>query len=183
MFGIHTEDHRLGDASRDAVLHEIAADRAHLAAVEAIDDAGLSPAARFERDLEVHNLRTTLFDAEEVRRWERTGLAAGEVGDAIFLLFARGRAPLAERLERITDRLEQTPAFLRAPDELRQLQLNLVRSHAAELASHFPNPRREMTLLRANVLTLGFSGIRWDVIELLCEMLNRRMYPVVPEKG
>src|SRR4030095_16471457 len=40
-----------------------------------------------------------------------------------------------------------------------------------------------MMLLRANVLTLGFSGIRWDVIELLCEMLNRRVHPVVPEKG
>jgi len=33
------------------------------------------------------------------------------------------------------------------------------------------------------VLTLGFSGIRWDVIELLCEMLNCRVHPVVPEKG
>ena len=40
-----------------------------------------------------------------------------------------------------------------------------------------------MMLLRANVLTLGFSGIRRDVIELLCEMLNRRVHPVVPEKG
>ncbi len=40
-----------------------------------------------------------------------------------------------------------------------------------------------MMLLRANVLTLGFSGIRGDVIELLCEMLNRRVHPVVPEKG
>ncbi len=112
VFGIHTEDHRLGDASRDAVLQEIAADRAHLAAVEAIDDGELSAAARFERDLEVHNLRRTLFEADEIRRWERTGMAAGEVGDAIFLLFARGAAPLTERLERITDRLEQTPGFL-----------------------------------------------------------------------
>src|SRR5438046_8201437 len=40
-----------------------------------------------------------------------------------------------------------------------------------------------MMLLRANVLTLGFSGIRCDVIDLLCEMLNQRVYPVVPEKG
>jgi histidine ammonia-lyase len=40
-----------------------------------------------------------------------------------------------------------------------------------------------MMLLRANVLTLGFSGIRWEVIGLLCEMLNRRVHPVVPEKG
>src|SRR6266508_6703683 len=40
--GIHTEDHRLGDGGRDAALQQIAADRAHLAAVEAVDAAGLS---------------------------------------------------------------------------------------------------------------------------------------------
>ena len=56
--GIHTEDDRLGDGSRDAVLEEIAAERTHLAAVEALDPAGLSQDARFERDLEIHNLRS-----------------------------------------------------------------------------------------------------------------------------
>ena len=40
--GIHEHDHRLGDASREAVLAEIAAERAHLAAVEALDSAALS---------------------------------------------------------------------------------------------------------------------------------------------
>ena len=38
-------------------------------------------------------------------------------------------------------------------------------------------------VLRANVLALGFSGIRIDIIEMLCEMLNRRVHPVIPEKG
>ncbi|HKF86165.1 MAG TPA: DUF885 domain-containing protein [Candidatus Limnocylindrales bacterium] len=114
QFGVHTEDHRLGDASRDAVLEEIAADRAHLSAVEALDDAGLSRAVRFERDLEVHNVRLTLFETDEVRSWERAGTAAGVIGDAVFLLFARGARPLAERLERITDRLEAVPAFVDA---------------------------------------------------------------------
>ena len=38
-FGIHTEDHRLGDASRDAAEHEIAEERAHLAKIEALDPA------------------------------------------------------------------------------------------------------------------------------------------------
>ncbi len=112
--GIHSEDHRLGDASRDAVLAEIAADRTHLAAVEALDPAGLSAAARFERDLELHNLRLGLFEADEIRRWERGSLAAGEVGDAVFLLFARGAAPMADRLDAIASRLEQVPAFLAA---------------------------------------------------------------------
>jgi uncharacterized protein (DUF885 family) len=112
LFGIHTEDHRLGDASRDAVLAEIAADRAHLAAVEALDPDGLSREARFERDLEVHNLRLSLFEQDEVRQWERRSQAAAELGDALFLLFARGAAPLAERLSAIASRLEQAPGFL-----------------------------------------------------------------------
>jgi histidine ammonia-lyase len=69
-------------------------------------------------------------------------------------------------------------------DELRKLQLNLVRSHACGIGQPLSEAEvRAMMLLRANVLTLGFSGIRWDVIELLCEMLNRRVHPVVPEKG
>ena len=112
MRGIHTEDHHLGDGSRDRILHEIAADRAHLAAVEALDDAGLSSAARFERDLEVHNLRYGLFEADVFRRWERTGTATDAIGDGVFLLFARGAAPMSERLERIADRLELAPAYI-----------------------------------------------------------------------
>ena len=74
---------------------------------------------------------------------------------------------------------------IRVPkDELRQLQLNLVRSHACGIGQPLSEPEvRAMMLLRANVLTLGFSGIRWEVVELLCEMLNRRVHAVVPEKG
>src|SRR5216110_933510 len=69
-------------------------------------------------------------------------------------------------------------------DALNQLQLNLVRSHACGIGQPLSEPEvRAMMLLRANVLTLGFSGIRWEVIELLCDMLNRRVHPVVPEKG
>ena len=68
--------------------------------------------------------------------------------------------------------------------ELRDLQLNLVRSHACGIGNPLSEPEvRAMMLLRANVLTLGFSGIRYEVIEMLCEMLNRRVHPVVPEKG
>ncbi|MDQ1323176.1 MAG: hypothetical protein QG587_511, partial [Chloroflexota bacterium] len=111
-FGIHSEDHRLGDAGRDAVEHEIAEEKAHLAAVEALDPAGLSASARFERDLEIHNVRLALFDADEVRRWEHRSQAAGDIGDAVFALFARGASPLSERIERIADRLEAVPAYL-----------------------------------------------------------------------
>jgi len=68
--------------------------------------------------------------------------------------------------------------------EIGALQLNLVRSHACGIGLPLSEPEvRAMMLLRANVLALGFSGIRPEVIELLCEMLNQRVHPVVPEKG
>ena len=70
------------------------------------------------------------------------------------------------------------------PDEIGALQLNLVRSHACGIGPPLSEPEvRAMMLLRANVLTLGFSGVRPEVIELLCQMLNRRVHPFVPEKG
>ncbi|HEY2711967.1 MAG TPA: histidine ammonia-lyase [Chthoniobacterales bacterium] len=70
------------------------------------------------------------------------------------------------------------------PDKLEQLQVNLVRSHCCGIGRPLSELEvRAMILLRANVLTLGFSGIRLEVIQLLVEMLNRRVWPVIPEKG
>src|SRR6266487_2605480 len=69
-------------------------------------------------------------------------------------------------------------------DALSELQLNLVRSHACGIGEPLSEPEiRAMMLLRANVLALGFSGIRLEIIQMLCEMLNGRLHPVVPEKG
>jgi histidine ammonia-lyase len=68
--------------------------------------------------------------------------------------------------------------------DLRQLQLNLVRSHACGIGNPLSEAEvRAMILLRANVLALGFSGVRLEIVQLLCEMINRHVYPVVPEKG
>ena len=110
--GIHTEDGRLGDGSREAVLGELAAERAHVEKVEALDAAGLSAAARLERDLEIHNLRRAIFDVDVVRTWERRSTALDTVGDALFLLFAQDYAPLPVRLDSIASRLEAMPRFL-----------------------------------------------------------------------
>ena len=71
-----------------------------------------------------------------------------------------------------------------AAGELRQLQLNLVRSHACGIGNPLSRPEvRAMILLRANVLALGLSGIRLAVIEQLCDLINRDVIPVIPEKG
>ena len=71
-----------------------------------------------------------------------------------------------------------------SPDKLEQLQVNLVRSHCCGIGRPLSEPEvRAMMLLRANVLTLGFSGIRLEVIQLLVAMLNKNICPVIPEKG
>jgi uncharacterized protein (DUF885 family) len=111
-FGIHTEDHRLGDATRDAVLDQLAKDKAHVAEIAAIDPDGLSGDAHLERELELHNVRREIFDTEEVRTWERRSTALDIIGDALFLIFAQDYAPLPERLDAIAGRLEAIPTFL-----------------------------------------------------------------------
>ncbi|MBA3768211.1 MAG: aromatic amino acid lyase, partial [Acidobacteria bacterium] len=71
-----------------------------------------------------------------------------------------------------------------APSELRELQLNLVRSHSCGVGAALSEiETRAMMLLRANVLALGLSGARAVVIDTLLAMLERGVYAVVPEKG
>ena len=69
-------------------------------------------------------------------------------------------------------------------ESLAALQLNLLRSHAAGVGEPLPvrAVRASMTL-RANVLAKGFSGIRRETLELLMQLLNRRVHPVVPSRG
>ncbi|HEY1263270.1 MAG TPA: histidine ammonia-lyase [Terriglobales bacterium] len=70
------------------------------------------------------------------------------------------------------------------PDQIRELQLNLVRSHAVGVGEPLPASEvRAMTLLRANSLAKGYSGIRPILVDTLCEMLNRGVAPFVPSQG
>jgi histidine ammonia-lyase len=69
-------------------------------------------------------------------------------------------------------------------DSLSQLQVNLLRSHAAGVGDPLPVPVvRAMMALRANVLAKGFSGIRVETLELLIALLNAGVHPVVPSRG
>lgn len=71
-----------------------------------------------------------------------------------------------------------------SPDQLRQLQLNLVRSHACGVGPPLTVAEtRTVTLLRANALAKGLSGVRPIVVETLCELLNRGVHPVIPAQG
>ena len=69
-------------------------------------------------------------------------------------------------------------------EQVRELQINLVRSHAVGVGEPLSEyEARAMMLLRANSLAKGFSGVRPLIIDTLCEMLNRGVHPVIPSQG
>ena len=76
-------------------------------------------------------------------------------------------------------------ADVRIPsDSLAELQVNLLRSHAAGVGEPLPIPVVRATMaLRANVLAKGFSGIRLETLERLLDLLNHGVHPVVPSRG
>jgi len=64
------------------------------------------------------------------------------------------------------------------------LQENIIKSHACGVGEPLPHEVvRAMMLLRANSLAKGYSGVRLEVVELLLNMLNEEIHPVVPAKG
>lgn len=69
-------------------------------------------------------------------------------------------------------------------DQIRQLQVNLVRSHCCGVGAPLSEAEtRAMLLLRANALAKGLSGVRPVVVETLCAMLNAGVHPVIPAQG
>jgi histidine ammonia-lyase len=69
-------------------------------------------------------------------------------------------------------------------NDVRELQINLIRSHACGVGEPFPKiVSKVMLLLRANALLKGYSGIRPLVIERLLEFFNKDIIPVIPQQG
>src|SRR5215471_6997986 len=71
-----------------------------------------------------------------------------------------------------------------SPEQVRQLQVNLVRSHASGVGEPLSEAEtRALMVLRANALAKGLSGVRPRVVETVCEMLNAKVHPVIPSQG
>ncbi len=159
--GIHSEDHRIGDGSRDAIVDRISHERRFMADVQALDAGGLSDEVRFERELALHGSRLSLFDLEEERSWERRSCAMEEVGDAIFSILARDFAPLADRLESIASRLEGVPEAL--AQHRTRLAANPVRIWGEidlESAAEMPALFGEVVGAAAGTWPAGSPGLR-----------------------
>src|SRR5271156_4040344 len=69
-------------------------------------------------------------------------------------------------------------------EQVKQLQVNLVRSHVCGVGAPLSETEsRAMMLLRANAIAKGLSGVRPVVAETLCAMLNARVHPMIPAQG
>ena len=65
-----------------------------------------------------------------------------------------------------------------------QLSTNLILSHCTGTGEPYAEEVvRGMLLLRANALCVGVSGVRPILVEMMIEMLNKGVHPVVPQKG
>ncbi len=139
-----------------------------------------APVALTGNDLTLEQLEQVVFgnarvvlDPEARRRMEASRAVVERMlaaGDAVIYGINTGFGELA------TVRV--------SADQIRQLQLNLVRSHACGVGPPLSEAEvRAMMLLRANTLAKGYSGVRPVVVETLCAMLNAGVHPVVPAQG
>jgi len=71
-----------------------------------------------------------------------------------------------------------------SPEQGEELQKRIIRSHSAGVGEHFPEDSvRAAMLLRANVLSRGYSAVRLELLQTLVDMLNRGVVPAVNKKG
>jgi histidine ammonia-lyase len=137
---------------------------------------------------------TLILDGQPLKlaEIEAVAVAGGpvEIASAALARVARGRALIEEILAAGQTVYGVNTGFgklseVRIPDEdLGQLQANLVHSHAGGVGQPLSEAEsRAMLLLRANVLSKGFSGVRPGLVQLLVAMLNAGVHPVIPEKG
>ena len=128
----------------------------------------------------------TLEDLESVARTRRKVALAPAAREAV----ARARRVVDDAVAQQAVVYGVTTGFGNFADvvipseRLRELQLNLVRSHSAGVGDPLAEaPTRALMLLRANVLAKGFSGVRPETLDLLVAMINAGVHPVVPSQG
>ena len=69
-------------------------------------------------------------------------------------------------------------------DQLSQLQINLMMSHACGVGERVPNDIvKIMILLKVQSLSYGYSGVKLDTVERLIDLFNNDVYPVVYKQG
>lgn len=112
QLGWHKYDDVLPDWSAHSHQHQLERMNAIVRDLSKMDRTSLSDDEQIDADLGIHFLKLRIFELDELRLKEKASMAAKEIGDALFFLFARDRPALEQRLLSITARLERVPAFI-----------------------------------------------------------------------
>lgn len=110
--GLHQHDHRMPEATPEALEAEMSLIRTDLAKLEAMSDRELDHDRRLDLAAMRHYLAMSLFEYEEMGLWRSYPTAVDVIGMALYPLFSRDFAPFPERARSIASRLEQIPRFL-----------------------------------------------------------------------
>jgi uncharacterized protein (DUF885 family) len=102
----------VSDGTREQFDAQAAFHHAAIAEMERFGSDQLSPDRALDRDLLIHEARLYLHELEERQAWRAVSNAAQHIGDALFPIFTRDYAPLADRLEALTARLEAAPRYM-----------------------------------------------------------------------
>lgn len=143
------------------------------------------------------NTKTIVLDGKSLTFEQVRAVAYGEpnaprveIGAEAAHLVTRAAAAVQTLLKRGTIAYGITTGFgafkdrIIPPEQVEQLQRNILVSHAVGVGAPLDVPTtRAMMLIRANTLSHGHSGIRLSTLQLLVDMLNRGVHPVIPEKG
>ncbi len=120
-----------------------------------------------------------VFDEEKV---EIAASAHSAIAESA--AFVREMAQSGEAVYGVTTGFGANRDKVIRPEDAETLQERLLMSHACGVGDPLPDRVvRAMMLLRITALSQGRSGIRPETLNILVEMLNRRVHPVIPELG
>lgn len=160
VLGLHQYDHLLPDGSRDAHLRDIEKIKEFRTRTEAIDESGLSPQKRIEREGILHSMNMGLYMSEVYRQWESRPTGIDLLGASLFRLYAREFAPLEERLESITSRIQAMPKFLEESKTMVTKPVKLWVEIELESSKRFP-------MFLEDILNTGTEVLDADKLETL----------------
>ncbi|MBN8657313.1 MAG: histidine ammonia-lyase [Anaerolineae bacterium] len=130
------------------------------------------------------------FDQVQAVAYGQANAPRVEISDAAKKLVTRAADAVQTLLARGTIAYGITTGFgafkdkIIPPDQVELLQRNILVSHAVGVGDPFDQATtRAIMLIRANTLSRGHSGIRLTTLQLLVDMLNAGIHPVIPEKG
>jgi len=112
FMGVHDYDHQLGEFSREAIDQQIKEAKEYLAALQAVDPAGLDEAERVDCELLENMLEVELRLHEDLARWKKDPSHAQLPTMGCYILLSREFAPIDERLESVLGRLRDTPRVM-----------------------------------------------------------------------